>query len=1145
MEKIKTITSSRWFFPIVFFLLFSLFILFAGPYFAFAEFYPLAALSTRIFVILIVLFIYLIVQFVKYHRQMKKQQNLVKDITEEDGLNDVINSESAELKVKFDQAFSMLKNKKGGQNTLTDIPWYMIIGSPGSGKTTLLSNSGLQFPLFNELGNQAVQGVGGTKNCDWWITQEAVLLDTAGRYSSQDSHQKADQTGWNNFLGLIKKYRRKPISGLLVSFSMSDLMTMNEYEMSQHIMQMKQRIAEVNDFFKTRFPVYIIITKSDMLAGFSQFYETFSHKEREQAFGITFDKKDSIEGDILSHFSQEFRELTQSVTRRQWQRISLERDPNRKSLIYSFSDQFSSLKPTLDNILGNLAKLDDGLTTGIIRGVYFTSGTQSGAPIDRIIAKVSSAFGLKNKAKALWNNDQRSYFIKELLQQVIFPESDQFGVLVGHDKRKNLIKRITMAASAVFTLLIVIGFFISFGNNSRYVELSESSVDKWSKEYETSVSSGADLRSYIPALNDFADNIAAVVEQSESQFSGLGLAQSNSLENALTASYNRLLSSVLLPYIKKQVELQLSSTDDISEKYQALKAYLMLANADRRDRDFLRYWLHKNLNNHSFFTDTEFVQVFAHANNLIKNNMSLDSVDNSLVERSRRILQSQAVSDIYYEQFKIAYMNKSESMLSMAQLAGSDWRTLLTTTKDDIQTISNFFTPEIFAQVLGKEIKDYLNQLETETWILGEGNVINKGALSSKLEKSYARDYVNNWQELLQSVSVKQTSNMAALDSALKLAGGLNSPLFQLLESVSQATTLVEINSDSKLANLSATADRAMSKANRLNNLRSTDTPEYLITSQFSQLHELLSEEQKTIVLQKMTTIVSDISVSLNFDLRNENVSVNDNLLKPLQAFAYSQPAPLNRWGEQMARNIKAMRDQTQRLKIAKLWQQSVLDKCTDTIQFKYPFVRSSKTDAGLRDLSQLFGSSGSIYQFFSKHIRPLIRSNSYPYQWNENVARTYGFNNDVLPFFEQVNKIRDSLFVNDGDNPQLTLAFKPIYLDSRLSKFKMSIHGQNLSYQFGRPTSTNIVWPPQDFGSSSQFSFQRRDGSEVVESKNGLFALFRLIEEAKRKQINENKVEVTFTKNDFEAIYEITGNGRVNPLIISQLSNFKCLNEF
>jgi type VI secretion system protein ImpL len=461
MEKIKKITASRWFIPVICFLLFSLLIYFAGPYFNFAGYFFLASLSSRFIIILLVLFIYLIVQFIKYHRQMKKQQNLVKDITEEDGLNDIINSESAELKSKFDEAFNMLKNKKGRQNSLTDMPWYMIIGSPGSGKTTLLSNSGLQFPLFNELGNQAVQGVGGTKNCDWWITQDAVLLDTAGRYSSQDSHQKADQTGWNNFLGLIKKYRRKPISGLIVSFSMSDLMTMNEYEMSQHILQMKKRIAEVNDFFKTRFPVYIVITKSDMLAGFSQFYETFSHKEREQAFGITFDKNNSIQGNLLTHFSQEFRQLTQSITRRQWHRISLERDPNRKSLIYSFSDQFSSLKPTLDSIVGNLAKVDEGLTSGIVRGVYFTSGTQSGAPIDRIIAKVSSAFGLKNKAKALWNNDQRSYFIKELLQQVIFPESDQFGVLVGYEKRKSLIKRITMASASVFTLFIIIGLLVS------------------------------------------------------------------------------------------------------------------------------------------------------------------------------------------------------------------------------------------------------------------------------------------------------------------------------------------------------------------------------------------------------------------------------------------------------------------------------------------------------------------------------------------------------------------------------------------------------------------------------------------------------------------------------------------------------------
>jgi type VI secretion system protein ImpL len=305
MDKIKKLTSNAWFVPTIILLLVSLLAYFAGPYVSFAGYTPLASLNNRIMFITVISFFYLLLQFFKYHQKVTKQKDMVKEISEEAGLNDVINAESTELKNKFEQAFTMLKDKRGGKVSLTELPWYMIIGSPGSGKTTLLANSGLPFPLSNELGNQAVQGVGGTKNCDWWITQDAVLLDTAGRYSSQDSHLKADQSGWHNFLGLIKKYRRKPISGLLVSFSMSDLITMNDYEMSQHTLQLKQRIAEVNDFFATTFPVYIVITKSDMVAGFSQFYDTFSHKEREQAFGITFNKDVSIQGDLGATFSNQ------------------------------------------------------------------------------------------------------------------------------------------------------------------------------------------------------------------------------------------------------------------------------------------------------------------------------------------------------------------------------------------------------------------------------------------------------------------------------------------------------------------------------------------------------------------------------------------------------------------------------------------------------------------------------------------------------------------------------------------------------------------------------------------------------------------------------------------------------------------------
>jgi type VI secretion system protein ImpL len=48
------------------------------------------------------------------------------------------------------------------------------------------------------MGEQAVRGVGGTRNCDWWFTDQAVLIDTAGRFVTQDSDasQRQGHLGW-------------------------------------------------------------------------------------------------------------------------------------------------------------------------------------------------------------------------------------------------------------------------------------------------------------------------------------------------------------------------------------------------------------------------------------------------------------------------------------------------------------------------------------------------------------------------------------------------------------------------------------------------------------------------------------------------------------------------------------------------------------------------------------------------------------------------------------------------------------------------------------------------------------------------------------------------------------------------------------
>ncbi|WP_448213883.1 type VI secretion system membrane subunit TssM [Colwellia sp. MEBiC06753] len=1138
MDKLAKIVYSNWFLPLVIFIIFSLVVLLAGPYLAFAEYYPLAQLSKQIVLIVFVLLVYTSIKFFQYHRSLKVQRSMVSDMTDEQGVGEIIDAEKKALKEKFEQALNLLKQKKGNKQALTEMPWYMIIGNPGSGKTTLLSNSGLQFPLYNELSNQALQGVGGTKNCDWWITQEAILLDTAGRYASQDSHQKADESGWMNFLNLIKRYRRKPISGLLVSFSMSDLLTMNDFELGQQLIQIKQRIADLNKFFDTRFPVYVVITKSDMLAGFSQFYESFSSQEREQTFGITFEPAKSDSNNISQQFSQKFTELHQSLTRRQWQRTALERDPSRKSLIFSFANQFGSLKPTLDKIIQNLSSPEDNCVKGIVRGLYFTSGTQNGAPIDRMMAKVAQTFGLKNKAQVLWNNDTRSYFIKDLLQKVVFPESDQFGVLAGYQKRQGKMTKIAMLVGGVIAIALSLAWLVSYSNNVGFIESSQIALKNWHQRYQEATEQ-SDIRGYLKALNDFSGSVSNLTHQSDNTFSGLGLSQTDNLGSAFNASYNRLITTALLPYVKKQIENAILQAKSDEDKYQALTAYLMFSQTDKRNAEYLTAWLKRHLNNDAVFNDDEYIALMVHVDHAVSQGMTFNDINDKLVAQTQIALQQASLSQVYYAQFKQQYLGTTDNMLSMTQLAGANWRVLMETSFDDILTISRLYTPSLFNQVSSTLLPDYLTGLAENSWVLGDNYQLNKSVLSKELLQAYTSDYITSWQRLLDSISIKSYHNSENAESALTTAGDIDSPLITLLVSVSDATKLVNTETAERALSIAAKNTSVAKVASRLDSI-SIDTPAMTITRQFSKLHELVSAERKTLTQQRFSALTSQLALSLA-SLSDENDASSH--INALKAFAYSQPEPLKAWANQLADRMNMVINLGLKSQMASIWKNDIVSQCVNIVSDKFPFDKAAKQEASLSELAKLFADSGVILQFYQQHIQPLVNTNVRPWRWNKGIKEAYQFDDAVLTFFERTQQIGRTLFPTGGNQPRLGLNLKPLYLDPNVAKFKMEIYGNQLNYQFGRPISSHISWPPENVGQGASFSFVRRDGSEIAGQAQGFYGVYRLIAGASVNVVNSNKVEITFEKETYKAVYELTGDERSDPLLINKLSQFSCLN--
>ena len=251
-------------------------------------------------------------------------------------------------------------------------------------------------------------------------------LDTAGRYVTQDSHQAVDSAAWEGFLDLLKKYRkRRPINGVLVAMSLSELLTQSEAERNAQVIAIRQRIQELYKHFGIRFPVYMMFTKCDLVAGFMEFFDDLDHDGRQQVWGTTFQlqEKQKDGDDDITAFRGQLDLLLERLTDRMTWRMSQERDQSRRSKIYTFPQQLIALSATLDSFLRDVfssSRFDD---TVLVRGVYFTSGIQEGAPIDRMMSVMAKTFGVAEQALPSFGGKGRSYFITDLLRNIVFQES--------------------------------------------------------------------------------------------------------------------------------------------------------------------------------------------------------------------------------------------------------------------------------------------------------------------------------------------------------------------------------------------------------------------------------------------------------------------------------------------------------------------------------------------------------------------------------------------------------------------------------------------------------------------------------------------------------------------------------------------------
>jgi type VI secretion system protein ImpL len=475
--------------------------------------------------------------------------------------------EVAVLRQRFEQAAAVLKNARfqgpdGERRYVQELPWYVFIGAPGSGKTTALVNSGLKFPLKNAGADPALAGVGGTRNCDWWFTEDAVLLDTAGRYTTQESDLEADATAWQGFLDLLKRFRPgRPLNGAIVTLSVSDLMLWDEEARKRYAWHVRARVAELYERLGIRFPVYLLVTKADLLAGFMEVFGELDPAARERVWGTTFGM--SADGFVVGtpgqRFMDEFRDLETRLHGEVLERLRDERDLQRRAAAYRFPQQFHALGPLIEQFMDTAFIGVPGAPEPMLRGVYFTSGTQEGNPIDRVLGMLSRSFKLERGSTAVAVGGGKSFFLMRLLRGVIFPESGLASSDLSVDRAKQRRRLLAYGGIVAAGLLLAAAWTFSYVGNRTYVETAQAGAAA-AKEAVSRLGPPrlGDEAELVKVLNLLRTLPGGYRDQSAGATApGMGLSQSAKVGAQALRAYRGALQDALFPRLALSLENEL------------------------------------------------------------------------------------------------------------------------------------------------------------------------------------------------------------------------------------------------------------------------------------------------------------------------------------------------------------------------------------------------------------------------------------------------------------------------------------------------------------------------------------------------------------------------------------------------------------
>lgn len=340
-------------------------------------------------------------------------------------------AEVRNLKAEWDAAIAEFKKSPAGRRlgdkALAQMPMYLVLGPTAAGKTTLIQESGLPSALTDSGRKmRGVRGVGGARSFQWFFTEQAILLDMSGKALKMSEFD--DNEDWIQFLGSLRKMRpERPINGVVVAVPVSQLASGGTEAVEPLAQQLRERARDLGHHLGMEFPVYVVLTQCDSIAGFAETFAAFDDEQATQPWGMTISVAKTRESAPEAVFDAEWTTIVAALGDLRTHRVARLSDDVQRMRALAFPSQLERLRPELKRLVQVLFARGKSQTADgpLFRGLYLTSSRVGAPSVERVISDAARAVGVAPRVDAPSPEmAQHAWFSQQLWKRIVFKDAN-------------------------------------------------------------------------------------------------------------------------------------------------------------------------------------------------------------------------------------------------------------------------------------------------------------------------------------------------------------------------------------------------------------------------------------------------------------------------------------------------------------------------------------------------------------------------------------------------------------------------------------------------------------------------------------------------------------------------------------------------